>query len=103
MASIGPVSQDAYGPNGAGRTPPVIGPASVGPSVETTSSVLPSGAVVAGQPGTEEDVVAANVEANGSVAQLGAPTEDFVSATSKLAQAAANNVQRVGGRLDTQL
>jgi hypothetical protein len=103
MAGVGAVSYDAYGPTSAGQVPSPAQPASVTAAAEVSPVAAAPVAAADGRPGTIKDVIAANVAAKDSAELIGAPSEPYMNSMSQLVRAAANNVQKIGGRLDTEI
>lgn len=103
MDGVGAVRYDAYGPTSAGQVPSAAPPASVSAPAEAGPVAAAPVAAGAGRPESVKDVVAANVAAKDSAELIGAPSEPYMSAMSQLVRAAANNVQKIGGRLDTEI
>jgi hypothetical protein len=110
MSTVGAVGYNAYEPNRAGQLPStaqpgsVTAPAEVSPVAATAAPVATAPvATAAGRPGTVKDVAAANVAAKDSAELIGAPSEPYMRSMSQLVRAAANNVQKLGGRLDTEI
>lgn len=110
MSSVGPVAYDAFGPidraygspvREAARTQEPAPPEAPGATAAPQPAV--SAATPSANPGTVADVMAANVSAKGSAELFGSPTDDYASSMSQLVSAAVAQVQRLGGRLDTQM
>jgi len=107
MDGVGAVRYDAYGPTSPGQVPPAAQPGSATAPAEVSQvAAAPVAAAPvaagAGRPETVKDVIAANVAAKDS-AELISPSEPYMSGMSQLVRAAANNVQKIGGRLDTEI
>lgn len=102
MDGVGAVRYDAYGPTSPGQVPPAGQPGSAIAPAEVSQVAAAPVAAGAGRPETVKDVIAANVAAKDS-AELVSPSEPYMSAMSQLVRAAANNVQKIGGRLDTEI
>jgi hypothetical protein len=108
VGGVGGVGYNAYGPTSAGQVPPATQPASATAPAEVSQvAAAPVAAApvpaAAGKPGTVNDVIAANVAAKDSAEAIGAPSETYMSSMSQLVRAASNNVQKLGGRLDTEI
>jgi hypothetical protein len=101
MTSVGPVGYNAYEPTSAGQFPSAA-PASASAPAEVSQVAAAPVAAGSGRPETVKNVIAANVAAKDS-AELISPSEPYMSGMSQLVRAAANNAQKIGGRLDTEI